>query len=454
MTSRNEINSLTIGRYYPALASRELRTDFKHRTGEDNVINSLCDKLSTWNKITVEDALSDLKPPYRSAAPELLNQKKQADSYIKSRGDPQAEQRRAELKNLLHDLEVKRLALQRSLDANALTQQEGNVRLGDIAQRKNEIADRLNLVDEEQGIFTGHVGDLNSKNQELVNTLRAIEKDEAETQKRTSELGEEKVRLAKRLAEVTHEHNDATNHLAQLGARRITVADSLGKLHQDSETYHHQLKDLDESRGRLHALFRDLSSQEAEQVKQLQDVDNERSNLCNDLHRLEADIAAVQEQAVNSAPRPHPEVVVEGIEAPALDRVPPTVGLKPTTVTVPAPQQYPDGYLPAPPTQVPDVPPPQVTRGTYDLDPSKHVPLTPCPPTDKDTSQYYNLPVQKEAMPKTGWRSSYDVGITPASTFPPVHRGTSKAFSPAVRSSLPSQYLFNSTYQRSYGRKY
>ena len=39
------------------------------------------------------------------------------------------------------------------------------MRLGDIATRKNEIADRLNLVDEEQGIFTGHVGDLNSKNQ-------------------------------------------------------------------------------------------------------------------------------------------------------------------------------------------------------------------------------------------------------------------------------------------------
>lgn len=454
MTSRNEINTLTIGRYYPALASRELRTDFKHRTGEDPVINSLCDKLSTWNKITVEDALSDLKPPYKSAAPELLNQKKQADSYIKSRGDPQAEQRRAELKNLLHDLEVKRLALQRSLDANALTQQEGNVRLGDIATRKNEIADRLNLVDEEQGIFTGHVGDLNSKNQELVSTLRALEKDETETQRRTRELGEEKVRLAKRLAEVTHEHNDATNHLAQLGARRITVADSLGKLHQDSETYHHQLKDLDESRARLHALFRDLSAQESEAVKMLQDVDNERANLCNDLHRLEGDIAVAQEQAVNSAPRPHPEVVVEGIEAPGLDKVPPTVGLKPNMVSIPAPAQYPDGYLPAPPTSVPDVPPPQVTRGTYDLDPSKHVPLTPCPQTDKDTSQYYNLPVQKEAMPKTGWRSSYDVGVTPASTFPPVHRGTSKAFSPAVRSSLPSQYLFNSTYQRSYGRKY
>ena len=62
------------------------------------------------------------------------------------------------------DLEVKRLSLQRALDANALTQQEGNVRLGDIAQRKNEVADRLNLADETQGIFAGHVGDLNSKN--------------------------------------------------------------------------------------------------------------------------------------------------------------------------------------------------------------------------------------------------------------------------------------------------
>jgi hypothetical protein len=61
-------------------------------------------------------------------------------------------------------LEVKRLSLQRALDANALTQQEGNVRLGDIAQRKNEVADRLNLADETQGIFAGHVGDLNSKN--------------------------------------------------------------------------------------------------------------------------------------------------------------------------------------------------------------------------------------------------------------------------------------------------
>jgi hypothetical protein len=102
MTSRNEINTLTIGRYYPALASRELRTDFRHRQGDDPIINTLHSKLSTYSKVTVEDALQDLKPPYRSAAPELLNQKKQADSYIKSRGDPEAEQKRAELKNLLH----------------------------------------------------------------------------------------------------------------------------------------------------------------------------------------------------------------------------------------------------------------------------------------------------------------------------------------------------------------
>ena len=61
--------------------------------------------------------------------------------------------------------------------------------------------------------------------------------------------------------------------------------------------------------------------------------------------------------------------------------------------------------------------------GTYELDAAKHVPIAPCVLGDKDTSQYYNLPLQKDALPKTGWRSSYDTGITPASSFPPVHRG-------------------------------
>ncbi len=54
------------------------------------------------------------------------------------------------------------------------------------------------------------------------------------------------------------------------GARRITLADALAKLHQDADTYHTQLRDLDESRARLHALFRDLSAQETDEVKKLQ----------------------------------------------------------------------------------------------------------------------------------------------------------------------------------------
>ena len=64
-----------------------------------------------------------------------------------------------------------------------------------------------------------------------------------------------------------------------------------------------------------------------------------------------------------------------------------------------------------------------IVSGTYELDAAKHVPIAPCVLGDKDTSQYYNLPLQKDALPKTGWRSSYDTGITPASSFPPVHRG-------------------------------
>ena len=59
-------------------------------------------------------------------------------------------------------------------------------------------------------------------------------------------------------------------------------------------------------------------------------------------------IAAMQEHTVASAARPHPEVVLEGIEAPPLDRIPPTVALDPQNIAIPTPGVYPDGCVLAP----------------------------------------------------------------------------------------------------------
>ena len=56
----------------------------------------------------------------------------------------------------------------------------------------------------------------------------------------------------------------------------------------------------------------------------------------------------MQEHTVASAARPHPEVVLEGIEAPPLDRIPPTVALDPQNIAIPTPGVYPDGCVLAP----------------------------------------------------------------------------------------------------------
>ena len=57
----------------------------------------------------------------------------------------------------------------------------------------------------------------------------------------------------------------------------------------------------------------------------------------------------MQEHTVASAARPHPEVVLEGIEAPPLDRIPPTVALDPQNIAIPTPGVYPDGCVGPPP---------------------------------------------------------------------------------------------------------
>jgi hypothetical protein len=60
-------------------------------------------------------------------------------------------------------------------------------------------------------------------------------------------------------------------------------------------------------------------------------------------------ISRMQEHTVASAARPHPEVVLEGIEAPPLDRIPPTVALDPQNIAIPTPGVYPDGCVGPPP---------------------------------------------------------------------------------------------------------